>query len=405
MSWQDKINQIKFKITTGDGKTFTPLWKTTGKTREYNTSIYDFINVEGSLVERKKPKSAKHTLVFYFQGENNVEDAAEFDASAADSRAWNVIHPFYGALRGQPLSIDFNEDSLNVTVCTVEFWESINADFPDSRISVRDNIEAKKVNVLESSSVTFASDVSPSSEDIPKIKNTNALVSASFGPIVTDENSADFSNASAKSLSAADSLLSYPLNAIRSAQAIFDIPSTFSSSISAKINAYLAAYQQLKLSIESVADKLFFESQGAACIASLCFAAVNPSEDDYVVRTEVEEAVAAILETYNDYTSTLDSNQVDIYEIGETFNPNVNTQTDLYNLVAFTTGNLYSFAFDAKQLRIVYTNKNTNVILLAHRYLGLDPDDENLSKFIELNNIKLKELIKIKKDREIKYFV
>lgn len=405
MSWQDKINQIKFQITTGDGKTFTPLWKTTGKTREYNTAIYDFINVEGSLVERKKPKSAKHTLVFYFQGENNVDDTAEFEASAADPRAWNIVHPFYGSLRGQPLSIDFNEDSLNVTVCTVEFWESINADFPDSRISVRDNIEAKKVSVLESSSITYASDVVPSSEDIAKIKDSNTLVAASFGPIVTDENSADFSNAAAKSLTAADSLLADPLNAIRSAQNIFDLPATFSSSIASKINVYVAAYEQLKLSIETVADKLFFESQGAACIASLCFTAVNPSEDDYVLRTEVESAVASILETYNDYVSTLDENQVDIYEIGETFNPNVNTQTDLYNLVAFTTGNLFNFAFEAKQLRIVYTNKNTNVILLAHRYLGLDPDDENLNDFIELNNIRLKELITIKKGREIKYFV
>jgi hypothetical protein len=405
MSWQNKIENIDFEITTGDGKTFRPLWKTTGKTREFNTAIFDFINVEGSLVERKKGRSAAHTLVFYFQGENNIEDTAEFDASASDSRAWKVTHPFYGPITGQPLNIDYNEDSLNVTVVTVDFWETINADFPDSRISVRDNVEAKKVLVLESSSIAFTSDVTPESEDISKIKDSNALVAASFGPIITDENSAEFSNATAKSLTAADSFLADPGAAIRSAQAVFDIPATFASNISSKVSAFLSAYAQLKLQIETVSDKLFFEAQGAACISSLCNAAVNPSAEDYVIRTEIESVVEDVLEVYNDYTATLDAGQVEIYNVSENYTPNVNTQTDLYNLVAFTIGNLYNFAFEAKQLRTVYTSKNTNVILLAHRYLGPSEDDSNLATFIEINNIRLKELIVIKKGRKINYFV
>lgn len=404
MSWQNKIENIKFQITTGDGKKFTPLWKTSGKAKDFNTAIYDFINVDGSLVERKKGKSFKHTLVFYFQGENHVEDVAEFDASASDSRAWVVVHPYYGTLRGQPLNVAYNEEALNITEVSVDFWESINADYPDSEISVKDSVEAKKVSVLSASSVVFASDVTPTTADITKIKDSNEITAATFGPVLDDENNTDYLNAVSKSLSGADNLLNDPLNAMQSAQAIFDLPATFEVSIKSKINAFVSAYEQLKQSIDTVADKLFFEAQAAACIASLCNATVNPSEDDYIIRSEIEEVVEILIDTYNDYLNIIDTAQVQIYNTSLTYIPNVNTQSVLYGLVAFTTGNLYNFAFDSKQLRTVHTSKNTNVILLTHRYMGL-ASDENLDKFIALNNIKLKELFVIKKGREIKYFV
>mgnify|MGYP003670027329 CR=1 FL=1 len=404
MSWQNKIDNVKFSITTGDGKVFTPLWRTSGKSKEFNTAIYDFINVEGSLVERKKGKSSKHTLVFYFQGENNVEDTLAFDKSASDSRAWAVTHPYYGVLRGQPLNIAYNEDSLNVTEVTVDFWESINADYPDSEVSVKDLVSAKKSKVLSVASTVFASDIVPVTADISKLKFSNQISAVSFNGVLDNENNTDYSNAVAKSISSADNLLSNPLTAIESAHAILDLPSTFEVSVKEKIASYKSAFLALANEINSVTDKLFFESQAGALIACLCNAVVNPLDTDYTLRTEIEETVVEVLELYSLYLSTIDLQQVQIYDVSDTYIPNVNTQIELNNLVSFTTGNLYNFAFDSKQLRTVYTPKNTNVILLTHRYMGL-ASDENLDNFIALNNIKLKELFIIKKGREIKYFV
>lgn len=404
MSWENKINNVEFSITTGDGKVFTPLWKTSGKSKEFNTAIYDFINVDGSLVTRKKTKSAKHSLTFYFQGENNIEDALEFDVSATDNRAWVVNHPFYGVLRGQPLNVAYNEDSLNITVVTVDFWESINADYPNSEVSVKDLVSAKKDKVIAISASVFAADVVPVSADISKLKFSNEIVASSFNDVIDNDNSAEFSNAVSKSISAAENLISDSLEAIETAHAILDIPSNFEASIKEKINSYKAAFNSLKDGIISVTDRLFFESQAGVVIASLCNAVVNPLPEDYILRTEIEETVAEVLELYNDYIAITDANQVQIYDIAGTYIPNVNTQKELNNLVSFTTGNLYNFAFESKQLRTVYTNKNTNVILLTHKYMGL-ASEENLDNFIALNNIRLKELFVIKKGRQIKYFV
>jgi len=59
MSWKNNLDNIKFSIKTGDGKEYYPLWKDAEFSKDYNASTFDFIDVEKSLVERKKPKSRK----------------------------------------------------------------------------------------------------------------------------------------------------------------------------------------------------------------------------------------------------------------------------------------------------------------------------------------------------------
>jgi hypothetical protein len=60
-------------------------------------------------------------------------------------------------------------------------------------------------------------------------------------------------------------------------------------------------------------------------------------------------------------------------------------------------------SFETKRERIVITDKKTNLILLVHRYLGMDDDDENLDVFIKTNNLKLNQLFSIEKGVEIRY--
>lgn len=67
MDWEQRI-QTNFSIQTGDGKIWFPLQKGGDKEREYNTSSFEFINVYGTLVDRKKPQGAKYNLIFYFEG-------------------------------------------------------------------------------------------------------------------------------------------------------------------------------------------------------------------------------------------------------------------------------------------------------------------------------------------------
>ena len=84
-------------------------------------------------------------------------------------------------------------------------------------------------------------------------------------------------------------------------------------------------------------SKYNFESQSASIISGICLACVNPLEDDYITRGDVEEINELLMDTYQDYLETLDNNQVDVYNVEDNWSPNVQIQNSLVNLVAFTS--------------------------------------------------------------------
>jgi hypothetical protein len=405
MSWINKIEDVKFSIKTGDGKEFFPLWKPGEKSVEYNTSSFDFIDVEKSLVERKKPKSGKYPLTFWFQGEDNIERAQEFEDSANDNRYWTVTHPYYGTIKGQPISMSRNDSNYNVTEITVDFWETIVFDFPKSNLSIQDNTLVRRDSIMQNSALAYSSKNVQKSEDIQKNKQSNELVSKSFETIQSDTTNVDYQNTLAKAQKSAENLLVNPNEAILDAQALLSGPSFYDVQVLPRVNAYKTAFNTLFRGFDSVADKLFFESQGATCLANLCNASVNYNfETDYTIVSDVDYVSSTVLGLYNNYLDLIDNASTSNYDIDNGYQPNAVVQSELHDLVMFTIANLFDLAFDAQQERIVYLPKDSNLVLLTHKYFGL-ANDENMQRFRQINNIKLKELFRIKKGRKIKYYV
>lgn len=405
MSWINKIENVKFSIKTGDGKEFFPLWKPGEKSIEYNTSSFDFIDVEKSLVERKKPKSGKYPLTFWFQGDDNIEQAQEFEDSAKDNRYWTVTHPFYGSIKGQPLSISRNDSNYNITEITVDFWETIVFDYPKSNLSIQDNTLVKKEEVFESCAEAYSVKEVFESKDISKLKKKIAKIGKALEVIQNDNTFADLQNKVNKALKASDSLITDSLNAISTAQDILNLPGEIVSSVKDRIGAYKSVFNSIIGVLESVPDKLFLQSMGASVISSMCNEGVNfDFENDYTTVTEVEFVSSTILEIYNTYLELVDNSSTSNYDIENGYQPDAVVQSELHDLVMFTIANLFDLAFDAQQERVVYLPKDSNLVLLTHKYMGL-ANDENMQRFRDINNIKLKELFLIKKGRKIKYYV
>jgi len=405
MSWQDKLQNIQFSIKTGDGKEWFPLFKTGEKSKEFNTSIYDFIDVPKSLVERKQPKSSKYPLTFWFDGENHVETAEEFENSANDKRYWIITHPYYGTIKGQPISITRNDVNLNITEISIDFWESIVFDFPKSNLSVQDNTLTKKDGVLDNCAVSYSGRKVQATEDIQKNKDATLLIAKSFEKIQGDDTFSEYQNALSKALKANDKLLSDSFDAILKTQVLIDSPSDYERTVKEKISAYKSVFTSLNTILNTVADKLFYESIGASTMACYCNAAVNYEFGvDYVTALEVESVASDLIQIYDSYLQLLDSASTSNYVVEVGYQPNPIVQTQLNDLILYTLSNLYNVAFESQQERIVYVEKDTNIVLLTHRYLGL-ASDENIETFRKINDIKLKELFKIKKDRKIKYYV
>lgn len=403
MSWTERLSDIKFTIKTGDGKTYEPLWKNGEKGKDFNVSKYDFIDVDKSFVDRKQPQSNKYPLVFYFQGSDNIEQCDAFEESANDNRAWTIEHPFYGTIKGQPINLKRNDSSYNVTEVTVEFWESITDDYPLSDISIPDEVVSRVNNLKAVGLAMLVENSSPQTSDIVTVKDTINNVSSKHTPDAESYN--DYNNIVKTALTTADNLVSDIETAFSNAQDVVLAPANFIQSINDKIDSYVDSYNSLKESINSLFDKYYFESQAAGVLAGMCLCAVNPQEDDYIVRSDIESINDLITATYEDYLATLDELQVEIYNIDDTWSPNSVIQSALISLVAFSSNGLFNLSFDARQERQFELTSDSNLIILTHRFLGLDANDNNINIFRKINGIKNNELYKIRKGRTIKYFV
>lgn len=406
MSWQDRTQNIEFTITTGDGKVFKPLWMNGEKSVDYNVSEFDYIDVEGTEVERKKPKSGKFPLVFYFQGDDNIEQVNDFETSAKDPRFWTVNHPFYGQITGQPTGLKRNDNNYNVTEVTVDFWESIDTKLPKSTVAPRERVQALTMSHAGIVANNTAS-LPVASTDVRTANSHVEKTTARLGNTVTqaEENYNDFqllvNDAQAKANNLLESVSDYQL----ALNELLQFPTTVVNNINYKLELYGQMFQDIIdiLNGGSRNDRVYFESAGSFLITSLANSIINPNPNDYTVRNDVVLASQFLQDIFTQYNTLLDASQTD--GVTNTFGSSFVIQNSLNNIVSLALANLFTLAFAARQERTVIVDRDTNLIILVHKYIGLDIDDKNIEDFRQINNIKNRSLFKIKKGTVIKYFV
>lgn len=413
MSWKDKINNGVFSILTGDNQTYTPLWRPEGLHLDFNTSEYEFINVEGTFIDRKKAKSPNIPLTFYFQGEDCLDIAEKFYESSKDPKYWIVNHPYLGSIKGQPLSLDRDDTKYGIVGFSVDYWESIITTAPKKNVSVKDSIYIKSVGLQGNASRIYAAKVNLVPSDVSSAKNSTEKMSTSIGKIAESkqsgaENYSNYNQLKNKAFSSVDNMAKNPVSGISSINQLMSSPSTYPVSMSIRTSLYNAIFNQLKdnLGIKpNVASKSYFEATSSNLIASVSNSLVNPVETDYQSRTEVNNAAIFLKTLYSDYLITLEGLQEDLNNVNNYFITDGELQNETQSLVFETISNLFDMAFNAKQERIIYLKEDSNIYLLTHKYIGLDSEDLNINNFRLMNNIKNKKLFNVPKGTKIKYLV
>ena len=404
MAWKERLENIKFTIKTGDGSVYYPLWRDSVKSTKLNFAKYDFINVRGSFIDRKESESGSFPLNFYFTGEDNLDQAKAFENSAKDKRLWNVTHPFYGTLSGHPTNIERNDNSFGNTEINVLFWESIADDYPEDSDSIPDEVEDRVVRLNSLGIQNYVSKAQPQTGDINDLKSSIEISAARFEPDKFSFN--DYRALKNKALGDLNLLIQETLVAISTAQLVLSEPANFERNIRNKIDSVKSAYDEVKSTInqENRQSKYYFESQAATLIANLAKSSVNPLLDDYILRSDIESVNSELFGLYNDYLATIDANQIPLENINDEYSPDIDLQSALIDLVTYTSQSLFVLSFDARQERSVILEKDSNLIVLTHRFLGL-ASDENLEIFKRINKIGLSEIYRIKKGRLITYYI
>lgn len=407
MSWVDKI-QTTLKVTTGDGKSYTPLWRNAQKAVEFNVAEFNFPQVPGTLVDRREVKGRSFPIEFYFTGENHLDTAAEFETSSLDKRPWVVEHPYYGRINVQPISLNFDNSDLNLTRITGELLETITDQYPKGTEQPADKISADADAADAAAAATYANNVTPTQTDIADMQ---ANLQSNYNTAATKADSSiaeSYLNAFNSAQSAITQATTQPLAAITAMQAVLNKPALFAGSVQDRFNVLGENLNNLRATVAGIttrSGKYLYQNNGATLLTALARTAATPLATDYANRVDVLSTITQLLNYHSNYLTDLQTLQTANGGAPDSFLPDINSILGLNQLINYTLGNLFAIALNAKQQRSIILEEDSNWILLAHRFYGLLPDDSTITRLIAENGGGLYEMLHVRKGRVVLYYL
>ena len=409
MSWIERLDS-NLTITCGDGKQYTPLWKNPKKSYEFNVSEFNFQGVEGTLVYRKEVMGRQYPIEIYFTGDDNIEQAAAFEESSKNKAPWVWSHPYYDDILGHPVSLNFDNTKENVTKITGTFLETISDVYPRSNVNPKDKVKGQFNDTADALADDFATNV-PEPDTTVKdnmTKNNDDLYNAAKSSATNSEDAEAFRKAFSEANSAILTATTAPLAAIRKANDVIGYPADLQATAQARIGILKQNYDMLVTGLQTLTErnqKYVFESNASIILAAMSLAASTPQEGDYEKRTDVLSVAETINDTYSDLLVQLDALQTDRGDLEDSYVPGAAGLRNLSALYNFSIANLLNIALGSAQERTLVLTADDDVINLTHRFYGLDPQDINLNRFIEQNEISINQMLELKVGTQITYVV
>lgn len=430
MSWEQDF-QGKFIIRTGEGKSYYPLWKNNAvKEITFNIAQFDFPNVKGSLIKRGTPQARQFSIEIYFHGEENLTTAHSFEASANDPRPWTISHPIFGQILCQPVGLKFDYSGYNITIITGSVLETLESAGLKTSLVPYDKIKFDKGVLDEVQSAAFNA-----SQFDPKIKPVNfpsvttqkgflksinqAIYEIGKKQIKLTEDAGEYLNKFSAANAAIDNMISQPQFAIRAIQEFVNYPAEIVTSVKIRLGVLRSQFQSLTDQISvgsSRVEKVYYEIFGNCTVSAMNTASITSYNSlnevvtsgelpDYGTRADVLSVIGQLQEIYNTFLAKLDELQTDNGGLIDSYIPNADALSGVDDLMNYTIENLYTIALSSKQERTVVLEKDSNLILVAHRFYGLKPDDSTIDTLMKNNNICLNEILQLRKGRSLVYYI
>lgn len=393
MSWIEN-NNVQLLIRTGDGKIYPEsgqsdyrmLYKGATKTIGFNTEGFDFVGVEGTYVAREQAQGTQYPLEFYFEGENHIQAAKDFEISARNKNLWKVYHPIFGEITCQPLSLEFDSSYLNITKVSGTVWETGEIKYPQNKPRITGIIEEKGRIETESSYYIEPSILTESSK--LSLKDINDFIAKAYTKLpATSELAVDLKNRIRAVDSTIEELLTLPGKFVDSFYSLVTFVIEVEDNIVSKIKALRTIFD----TIRSVKDVSIFEPTANAV---LYVAADLSLQSKYKKSGDIVDVISEISNMYTNLGLFYEQNGMI---------PNSEMALSMDYIVNTTIGNLKELGLSASQERILILEKDSNPIVLAHRFYGFS--DDSLMRFLDENNIQMRDMFQIKKGTRLVWYV
>ncbi len=408
MSWIERVN-TDLTIKTGDGAEYTPNYLNANKSVEYNIAVFEFSELAGSLVYRGEPRGRRYGLELFFQGENHLDTASAFEASAANKKAWVLSHPFYGAVNVQPVSLEFDNTQQNVTRILCGVIETISEDGTIPDLSADEKILQDKIALDAATADAYAQDVTPDALDRISVKNNiDSIFSGISSQITGNDDFAGFYNKYNDINTTINKTSFEALQLMQQIQSFVNDPYGFESTLESRIAMFGTQIALLNRGVSNIirsSDKKLYQASMVTAISGLILASVTNVGDYYSNRKTVLNVIDTIYGYHKTFMTNLDALQSSTGAGVNVFIPNPMPVTLLSQLVGYAVTNLLTIANNAKQERTVILENDSDIIELTRRFYGLKPDDSTITTFKESNGIGISELLEVKKGRKILYYV
>ena len=380
MSWIDRL-QSKLKITTGDNKVYYPLWIDSELNIEYNVEGFDFVNTEGTFVERREKSGGQYPLSLYFTGENNIELAKNFEISARNKSPWTIEHPFFDKIVCQPLSMKIVHN-LNVTNIQVTVWETLTIQQPTGSVNVPTVVEQIKAQINENYQ-SLPTPTLESKDFLISKQSVNTINSVYQNIAVTIDEKNSLKAAYREAIGAVNNILNDYNSYLVKAQDLINFPFTSTQSTYYKV---VRSFDLMKQLINIFTNEEVLKANVVSIFSNSCSCAASGT--DYITRTDVVNVITVLNDMNSLFIQTFDS-----------VDPQIAFDLDRQYNIAVSS--LYDIAFNSKQERSIMLDSDSNMVVLANKYFG--SSDEDLKSFIQLNELKIDEYLQIKQGRIIKW--
>ena len=424
MSWQELLQDKSLTITTGEGTIFKPLWVNANKETRYNAKIYDFPELDGSFVPRKRKRGDRFRLELYFVGENATDDARAFEVAARDPRPWSLVHPFYDTRLIQPLSLMVDDSNYNSSKVMIQAVETISFQQIIFQSVPRDEVINTKASLdIQLDNSYTQGIVQPEVSDVRELQNQVGIFDKIFEPIfLTSETLSEFKVLAGAATSNASELINNASRAIRSVTDFINYPAIVAQSLQSRVSAFEEAFNNFKVAIVNKntlgeitqGDKNMYAVNAVNILSNISYAsivqpAITEDDDyqltgDYFTRNDILIQIDLILRLYNELIETLDLLTTERADNVDSFFANPELMEQLDSLIVITVRNLETSIFDAVQERTIVLDNNTDIINLSYSLYGADIDDTKIDKLIETNSLSLNDNLEIRKGRSILYY-
>ena len=320
-----------------------------------------------------------------------------------------MFHPIYGNLIVQPTGLTFDPTGISLTKVTGELIETISEDYPKLSFDPKDN-SSRIVDEYVSKSVdNYAENVNPSNDDINQLRSSvDSVYSLGSESVKSGDQANAYFQLYNTGIEAINNAASDASSAANFATQIIMAPSLFVNQLKSRLNLLLNQYETLTFGVDELLTpnaKKTYEMNVGAIISAMTKAAINPIDGDYENANDVLNVIEIIVSTHDSYIEVLNDLQTINGGTTNSYIPNFESVSQLNTTVGYVISNLMEIAISAKKERSHILKFDSNAILLAHRFYGLDVEGRNIELIINQNGIELSEILQIKAGRKIVYYV